>query len=115
MIALFQCWRLLGNLVHESGPLTYHQVRFPLLKKEVEHTHELMKKHKEDWAQYGCSIMCDGWTDKRERTLLNFLVNCPRGTMFVESVDASEYSKTGEKLYELLNKFVDKIDKGNMV
>ena len=51
----------------------------------------------------------------RERTLLNFLVNCPRGTMFVESDDASAYSKTGEKSYELLNQFVDTIGEGNMV
>ena len=115
MIALLQCWKAIRQFGPGIRPPTYHQVRVPLLKKEVEHTHELTKKHKEDWAKYGCSIMCDGWTDMREMTLLNFLVNCPRGTMFVESVDASEYSKTGEKLYELLNQFVDKIGEGNVV
>ncbi|XP_028109030.1 uncharacterized protein LOC114307813 isoform X1 [Camellia sinensis] len=74
-----------------------------------------MKYHKEDCAKYVCSIMADGWTDKRGRTLINFLVNCPRGTMFVESVDASSYSKDGQKLFELLDKFVEKVGKENVV
>lgn len=96
-------------------PPTYHEVRVTQLKKEVKHTEDLMKNHKEDCAKYGCSIMADGWTDKRGRTLINFLVNCPRGTMFVESVDASSYSKDGQKLFELLDKFVEKVGKENVV
>ncbi|XP_028108499.1 uncharacterized protein LOC114307307 [Camellia sinensis] len=96
-------------------PLTYHEVRVTQLKKEVKHIEDLMKNHKEDCAKYGCSIMADGWTDKRGRTLINFLVNCPRGTMFVESVDASSYSKDGQKLFKLLDKFVEKVGKENAV
>ncbi|XP_028077965.1 uncharacterized protein LOC114279882 [Camellia sinensis] len=91
-------------------PPTYHEVRVTQLKKEVKHTEDLMKNHKEDCAKYGCSIMADGWTDKRGRTLINFLVNCLRGTMFVESV-----SKDGQKLFELLDKFVEKVGKENVV
>ncbi|GMP99210.1 hypothetical protein CsSME_00046772 [Camellia sinensis var. sinensis] len=96
-------------------PPTYHEVRVTQLKKEVKHTEDLMKYHKEDCAKYGCSIKADGWTDKRGRTLINFLVNCPRGTMFVELVDASSYSKDGQKLFELLDKFVEKVGKENVV
>lgn len=42
--------------------------------------------------------MCDGWKDKRERTLIKFLVNFPKGIIFLESVDASDYSKIGDKM-----------------
>ncbi|XP_028125745.1 uncharacterized protein LOC114322598 [Camellia sinensis] len=94
---------------------TYHEVRVTQLKKKVKHTEDLIKNHKEDCGKYGCSIMADGWTDKRGRTLINFLVNYPRGTMFVESVDASSYSKDGQKLFELLDKFVEKVGKENVV
>lgn len=59
--------------------------------------------------------MCDGWMGKRERILLNFLVSCPKRTMHVKSVDASTYSKMGDKLYGLLDKFVEKIDEKNTV
>ncbi|GFY91114.1 hypothetical protein Acr_07g0013100 [Actinidia rufa] len=48
---------------------------------------------RENWVKYGCSIMADGWTDGKGRTLINFLVNCPKGSMFIESIDASSYSK----------------------
>ena len=37
-------------------PLSYHEVRVPLLKKEVELTHEAMKVHENEWKAYGCSI-----------------------------------------------------------
>ena len=33
--------------------------------------------------------MSDGWTDRKERTL----VNCSKGTMFMESIDASSMIK----------------------
>ncbi|RWR76251.1 hypothetical protein CKAN_00468500 [Cinnamomum micranthum f. kanehirae] len=96
-------------------PPSYHEVRVPLLKKEKEHTNNLMKGHRDDWVKYGCSIMMDGWTDKKGRTLLNFLVNCPKGTMFVESIDASSYSKDAEKMFQLIEKFVERIGEANVV
>ncbi|CAL5430311.1 unnamed protein product [Camellia sinensis] len=96
-------------------PPSYHMIRIPYLKKEVNHVHKLMKEHKEDWAKYGCSMMCDGWTDRKHRTSINFLVNCPRGTMFLESIDASSYSKDANKIFSLLDKFVDKIGEANVV
>jgi len=39
--------------------------------------------------------------------MINFLVNCPTGSMFVKSVNATPYMRTGEKLFELLDKFVE--------
>ncbi|RWR83607.1 Aminoacyl-tRNA synthetase [Cinnamomum micranthum f. kanehirae] len=96
-------------------PPSYHEVRVPLLKKETEHSNNLMKGHRDDWVKYGCSIMMDGWTDKKGRTLLNFLVNCPKGTMFVESIDASSYSKDAEKMFQLIEKFVERIGEANVV
>ena len=51
--------------------------------------------------------MANEWTSKTNRTLMNFLVNCPFGTMFVKSIDALFFMKTGEKTFELLDAFVD--------
>ncbi|KAM3754067.1 hypothetical protein ACB098_03G139600 [Castanea mollissima] len=77
---------------------SYQEVRVPLLKKEVVHTNDKMNSHKEEWARAGCSIMSDGWKDKSHRSLINFLVNCSKGSMFIESIDASSYMKTGERM-----------------
>ena len=59
--------------------------------------------------------MADGWTDGKGRTLINFLVNCPKGSMFIESIDASSYSKDGQKLFELLDKYVELVGEANVV
>ncbi|KAA0041802.1 hypothetical protein E6C27_scaffold61G001320 [Cucumis melo var. makuwa] len=96
-------------------PPTYHELRVPCLKKELEATNELMSSHKAEWAKVGCTVMADGWTDRRNRTLINFLVNSPKGTMFIESIDASSYVKDGKKMFELLDNFVERIGEANVV
>ncbi|XP_031739008.1 uncharacterized protein LOC116402801 [Cucumis sativus] len=96
-------------------PPSYHELRVPCLKKELEATNELMSNHKVEWAKVGCTVMADGWTDRRNRTLINFLVNSPKGTMFIESIDASFYVKDGKKMFELLDNFVDQIGEANVV
>ncbi|GER48557.1 hAT transposon superfamily [Striga asiatica] len=50
-----------------------------------------------------------------QRTLINFLLNSPRGTVFLESVDASSYVKTGRKMFELIDKFVERIGESNVI
>ncbi|XP_075504344.1 uncharacterized protein LOC142541764 [Primulina tabacum] len=94
---------------------SYHEVRVKYLKKELGNTNLLLKSHEEDHARYGCTIMADGWTDKKSRTLIIFLVNGPKESIFVESVDASSYSHTAAKMYELLSKFVNRIGEQNVV
>ena len=96
-------------------PPSFHEVGVPLLKKEIGDVTKLMKTYEEEWAKYGCSLMADGWTDKKQRTLINFLVNSPKGTFFIQSVDASSYAKTGKKMFELLDRFVERIWEANVI
>lgn len=104
-----------GNYGPHLKPPSYHELRVPLLKNGVDDVEQWIGGHKPEWSKYGCSIMSDGWTDRRQRTLINFLVNSAKGTVFMESVDASGYMKTGEKVFELLDKFVEKIGEENVV
>ncbi|RVW36765.1 hypothetical protein CK203_101561 [Vitis vinifera] len=97
-----------------KGP-TFHEVRVTNLKKELALTKDLMKDHMVEWGKNGCSIMLDGWTDRKERTLVNFLVNCSKGTMFMQSIDASSMIKTGEKMFELLDKWVEQVGEENVI
>ncbi|XP_027350930.1 uncharacterized protein LOC113861986 isoform X1 [Abrus precatorius] len=105
----------IGNYGPHLKPPSYHECRVPLLKKELEYIKEMLKSREEEREKCGCSIMSDAWTDKKNRTLINFLVNCPTGSMFVKSIDASAYMKTGEKLFELLDSFVEEIGEKNVV
>nr|GEX87903.1 hypothetical protein [Tanacetum cinerariifolium] len=60
-------------------PPSQYQLREPLLKEEVERTKGLLKKQEEEWAQNGCSVMTDGWTDRKRRSIMNFCVNSREG------------------------------------
>ncbi|XP_057791194.1 uncharacterized protein LOC131008327 [Salvia miltiorrhiza] len=94
---------------------SYHSIRVPLLNKELEYTNNLLEKNKEEWGRHGCSIMSDGWTDRKQRTIINFSVNSPSGTVFVKSIDGSAFVKTGDKLFELLDELVEEIGEENVV
>jgi len=59
--------------------------------------------------------MSDGWTDQRNRTIINFLVFCPQGTMFLKSVDASDKVKDGHLLFQLLDQVVEDVGVANVV
>ncbi|XP_020961155.1 uncharacterized protein LOC110263732 [Arachis ipaensis] len=50
--------------------------------------------------------MADGWTDRCRRTLINFLVYCPKGTVFLKSTDASNISKIAKNLFKLFRDVV---------
>jgi hypothetical protein len=62
-----------------------------------------------------CTVMSDGWTDRKGRSLLNFLVHCPRGTMFIKSIDASAHVKDAKFLCELMDAFIQEISMHNVV
>ncbi|KAL2342207.1 hypothetical protein Fmac_010147 [Flemingia macrophylla] len=47
----------IGNYGPHLKPPSYHELRVPLLKKELEYTHDLLKGHEEERVKYGCSIM----------------------------------------------------------
>jgi len=94
---------------------SYHEIRVPLLNKEVEYTEKLLQDHKLQWSKHGCSIMSDAWTDRKQRCLINFLVSSPVETMFVKSIDGSNFVKTGEKLFEMLDSLVEEIEEVNVV
>lgn len=105
----------IGQFGAGMKPPSYHEVRVPLLNDEVTDVKNMMKSYENEWRLYGCSIMADGWTDKKQRTLINFLVNSPKGTFFLESVDASDYAKTGEKMFELLDRVVERVGEANVI
>ncbi|XP_025669915.2 uncharacterized protein [Arachis hypogaea] len=97
-----------------KGP-NYQRVRGYLLSKLVEDVKKMIEGYRVIWKQIGCTIMADGWTDRCRRTLINFLVYCPKGTIFLKSVDASHISKTAEALFKLLRDVVLFVGPENVV
>ncbi|RVW15741.1 hypothetical protein CK203_075341 [Vitis vinifera] len=66
-------------------------------------------------GQYGVGNEGTNFSMRKERTLVNFLVNCSKGTMFMQSIDASSMIKTGEKMFELLDKWVEQVGEENVI
>jgi hypothetical protein len=97
-----------------KGP-GYEDIRGNLLKNEVERVKEYLTEFKESWSKTGCTIMSDGWTDQGSRTILNFLIACPKGTMFLKSVDASDQVKDANLLFRLLDEVVEEVGVQNVV
>ncbi|WOK95129.1 hypothetical protein Cni_G03836 [Canna indica] len=85
------------------------------LQDELHTTKEYLVEVKASWATTGCSIMVDSWKNVQGKTIINFLVSCPRGTHFMSSVDASDIVKDVTSLYKLLDKVVEEVGEGNVV
>ncbi|KAL0345279.1 UNVERIFIED_CONTAM: hypothetical protein Sradi_4359200, partial [Sesamum radiatum] len=105
----------IGQYDPSMKPPSHYKIRVKYLKKKLKHTNNIMKAWKEDQTKYGCSLMANGWMDRKHKSLINFLVNIPKGTKFVGSIDASSYSNMGEKIFELLDKFVQQIGEKNVI
>ncbi|KAH9329477.1 hypothetical protein KI387_001585, partial [Taxus chinensis] len=97
-----------------KGP-SMHDLRGSLLKKEVASIDEYLKGCKASRAKTRCTIMLDGWSDGKNRTIINFLASCPQGTMFLKSVDASDRVKDANLLFELLDEIVLEVGVENVV
>ncbi|KAF0924507.1 hypothetical protein E2562_010154 [Oryza meyeriana var. granulata] len=96
-------------------PPTPYQLGKPLLNDAVKSTSTMREEHERSWKHYGCTLMSDGWSDRRGRHLINFLVNSPEGTYFLESVDASSEVHDANMLADLLEKRIEGIGKDKVV
>ncbi|KAF1884233.1 hypothetical protein Lal_00035303 [Lupinus albus] len=77
----FEMFELVAKHGPGFKPPSYHEIRVKYLKEEVKLTNAWLEEHKVEWKKIGCTIMTDGWTDKRRRTILNFLVHSPKRTL----------------------------------
>ncbi|XP_057851224.1 uncharacterized protein LOC131061516 isoform X3 [Cryptomeria japonica] len=87
----------------------------PLLLQMVEDMKVELEDHRQSWSQKGCTIMTDGWTDRRNRTLLNFLVSCGGSTMFLKSIDASSHVKNATYSCEAIEEVIQEVGEENVV
>lgn len=85
------------------------------LQDEITNIRNHLDEFKASWTTTGCSIMADSWNNVHGRTLINFLVSCPRGVYFVSSIDATEIIEDAANLFKVLDKVVEEIGEENIV
>ncbi|XP_075645300.1 uncharacterized protein LOC142616308 [Castanea sativa] len=96
------------------GP-NYRALRVPLLREAKRKVQLIVDSHCSYWADTGCTIMVDGWTDTRHRRLINFLVYCPKGIVFIRSVDTFDLVKDAINMSNLLDEIVNWVGPANII
>eukprot|EP00253_Pinus_taeda_P004556 PITA_04556 len=93
---------------------TYEELRGPILQAEKHGIKSRLAELKKTWEVTRCTVMSDGWTDRKGRTLLNFLVHCPKGPCSLNRWMHQNISKMQQR-YELLDGFIREIGVQNVV
>eukprot|EP00252_Welwitschia_mirabilis_P009046 TRINITY_DN2133_c0_g1_i15.p1 TRINITY_DN2133_c0_g1~~TRINITY_DN2133_c0_g1_i15.p1 ORF type:complete len:532 (-),score=116.96 TRINITY_DN2133_c0_g1_i15:980-2575(-) len=105
--------------IYKAGPdfkpPSYYEVRTKLLDEVKEDIDCMLIDHRNTWKEKGCTLMCDGWEDKRGRNLLNFMVGSAKGIMFLKSVDASQEYKNAQYLFNLIRECIEDIGPEHVV
>ncbi|XP_072983547.1 uncharacterized protein [Typha latifolia] len=96
-------------------PATMHELREPLLKKQVAKTNDDLENHRAAWKKNGCSILTDAWTDRKGRSIMNLCVNCELGVSFLRSVDCSKDSHTGEYIHNIVVEGIKEVGEENVL
>ena len=91
-----------------KGP-SFYELKGPLLKNVVHEVNDFLLDIKNYWKVYGSSVMSDGWTNQKQQPIMNFLVYCPRGAMFLKSIDTSCLTKDAETLFHIFDSVVQEI------
>nr|XP_007157322.1 hypothetical protein PHAVU_002G060400g [Phaseolus vulgaris]ESW29316.1 hypothetical protein PHAVU_002G060400g [Phaseolus vulgaris] len=94
---------------------TYEKLRSTLLEKVKADIHNDYKKYRDEWKETGCTVLCDNWSDGRIGSLAVFSVACPKGTLFLKSVDVSGHEDDSIYLFELLESVVLEVGLENVV
>ena len=64
---------------------------------------------------YGCIIMCDGWSSRTRKPIINLLVYCDRSMIYLSSVDINKIPKTTDYIFSLMDKIVEEVGEENIV
>jgi len=96
-------------------PPSSEKIRTTLLKRSKERVTSRLTKIKESWKKTGCTILSDGWSDMCHRPLINVLVSCPKGILFLKVVDSSGHKKTAEYIFKILEEAILEVGEDNVV
>lgn len=82
---------------------SYDDLRGWILRDLLKEMQLYVNNIKSSWESTGCSILLDGWEDSKGQNLVNVLVTCPKGTVYIRSADIANFhpdSDTVEVFFE---------------
>ena len=79
------------------------------LDRERAKINSSLGKFTNDWSNYGVSIVFDGWTNVKGKTLINIIGVFSSGAVFLSAYDYSDYYKIGISIAQPLLETIQKI------
>ncbi|XP_074308360.1 uncharacterized protein LOC141643211 [Silene latifolia] len=104
-----------SNQIPGYTPPGYNKLRTTLLQQEKQNVERLLEPIKSTWKEKGVSVVSDGWSDSQRRPLINVMVACESGPMFIKAVDCSGEVKDKEYIASLLSEVIDEVGDQNVV
>eukprot|EP00253_Pinus_taeda_P019249 PITA_19249 len=90
-------------------------LRTTLLKRTKDRVTRKLADIKESWKLTGCTILSDGWSDLCHCPLINVLVYCPQGVLFLKAINAMDQVKTSEFIFGILDEAIQEVGVENVV
>eukprot|EP01018_Ginkgo_biloba_P022730 Gb_08711 [translate_table: standard] len=94
---------------------SFEKVRTTLLTKEKSLMEQSIEPLRASWRTTSVSIKSDGWTDARNRPLINVIVVCPKGSMFLNAVDCNGELKDATFIATILIDAIESVGPSNVV
>ncbi|XP_059639934.1 uncharacterized protein LOC132282321 [Cornus florida] len=86
-----------------------------ILQEEVIDMQRYVKEIRDSWKSTGCSVLLDGWIDGQGRNLINVLVDCPKGPIYLRSFDISAYVGNVDAFLLFLDEVIGEVGVENVV
>ena len=59
--------------------------------------------------------MCDGWSSRTRKPIINFMIYCDRSMIYHSSVDTTNIPKIVDYIFSLMDKVVEEVGEENVV
>ncbi|KAI3896144.1 hypothetical protein MKX03_013611 [Papaver bracteatum] len=86
-----------------------------ILQEELKASQQYVREVVHSWGSTGCSILLDGWIDGKGRNLIHFVVDSPRGPIFMKSADVSDIIGDVVSMITLLSGVMEEVGVQNVV
>eukprot|EP01018_Ginkgo_biloba_P021120 Gb_25769 [translate_table: standard] len=94
---------------------SFEKVQTTLLTKEISLVEQSIEPIRASWQTIGVSIVSDGWTDAKNRPLIDVIVVCPKGSMFLNVVDCNGELKDATFIANILIDAIESVGPSNVV
>ncbi|KAL6565337.1 hypothetical protein OROGR_002288 [Orobanche gracilis] len=94
---------------------TCQELRGWIFEDALKEMHEYVDDIKNSWADTGCTILLDGWKDSHGHDLINILVECPKGTVYLRSSNISDIIGDMDAMLLFFDQVVKEVGINNII